>query len=104
MKTIEEELSESYKKAGENACYGNGFKAGIELAQRWIAIEEELPDSNIYDNVLVKLLKTDYRYGRNEKYESIYIASVNCYSQFIINLMNNEEAKLITHWRPIERF
>ena len=104
MKTINEELLESYKKAGENAYFGNGFKAGIELAQRWISIEEELPDCNVFNKVLVKLLKTDYRYGRKDKYESIDLASVNCYSQFIINLMNNEDAKLITHWRPIERF
>ena len=52
MKTIEQALDEAYKNAGSNAYFGNGFRAGIEFAQRWIQIEEELPI--LYEQVIVK--------------------------------------------------
>jgi hypothetical protein len=43
MKTIEEGLEEAYKKAGQNAYFGNGFNSGVEFAQRFIPIEEDTP-------------------------------------------------------------
>jgi hypothetical protein len=43
MKTITEGLDEAYKNAGHNAYFENGFKSGVEFAQRWIPVEEELP-------------------------------------------------------------
>lgn len=53
MKTIEEAANESYLKAGHNAYFVNGFKAGVEFAQRWIPIDEELPP--VSQQVIVKL-------------------------------------------------
>lgn len=44
MKTIEKGLNDAYKKAGHNAYFGNGFKAGVEFAERFIPIDEELPE------------------------------------------------------------
>lgn len=38
MKTIEDGLNAAYKNSGDNAYFGNGFKAGIEFAQRWIHV------------------------------------------------------------------
>lgn len=36
MLTIEQALDEAYNNAGSNAYFGNGFRAVIEFAQRWI--------------------------------------------------------------------
>ena len=43
MGTIEQALDEAYNNAGSNAYFGNGFRAGIEFAQQWTSVEEELP-------------------------------------------------------------
>ena len=43
MKTIEEALNIAYDECKSNAYFGNGFKKGVEFAQRWIPVEEELP-------------------------------------------------------------
>ena len=53
MLTIEQALDEAYKNAGSNAYFGNGFKKGVEFAQRWIPVEEELPEKLV--QVIVKL-------------------------------------------------
>ena len=68
------------------------FYAGFEFAQRWISIEEELPDTECQDVVLVK---TD-----NESYATAYYHGEK--SGFIIY---GDDAYCdfgsITHWRPI---
>ena len=53
MKTIEQVGNEAYLKAEHNAYFVNGFKAGVEFAQRWIPVEEELPKKLV--QVIVKL-------------------------------------------------
>ena len=53
MKTIEQASNEAYLKAGHNAYFVNGFEAGVEFAQRWISIDEELPP--VSQQVIVKL-------------------------------------------------
>ena len=55
MNTIEQALDEAYNNAGSNAYFGNGFKAGVEFAQRWIPVEEELP--KIGEKVITKMTK-----------------------------------------------
>ena len=114
MKTIEEAATDFSKDIRENSLTGNnagkqqyqvgrkiGFNAGVEFAQRWIPVEEELPESG--NNVLVKLSKPDYNsLIKDAKVESIAIAYVNCYNQFITSMMNNWESDFITHWRSIE--
>ena len=58
MLTIEQALDEAYKNAGSNAYFGNGFKAGVEFAQRWVSVEEELPEideSGESDLILMKI-------------------------------------------------
>ena len=82
METIEEGLEEAYQKAGKNAYFGNGFKAGVEFAQRWISVEDELPEES--DFVLVKTgsgcITTAYFHQEDSYFTS----------------------GIITHWRPIE--
>lgn len=53
MKTIEEALNIAYDECKSNAYFGNGFKKGVEFAQRWISIDEELPP--VSQQVIVKL-------------------------------------------------
>ncbi len=53
MKNIEIEkgINEAYKKAGNNAYFGNGFRAGIEFAQiesnKMAALLKKIFDSTI---------------------------------------------------------
>lgn len=91
MRTIEQGLNEAYKQAGENAFFGNGFKAGVEFAQRWIPVSEELPESNHKGKVLTKGLM-----GSMIKEEFIELA------KYRNNKFSNEmDWKYVTHWRPI---
>ena len=53
MKTIEEALNIAYDECKSNAYFGNGFKKGVDFAQRWIPVEEELPEK--FKQVIVKL-------------------------------------------------
>ena len=53
MRTIEEALNIAYDECKSNAYFGNGFKKGVEFAQRWISIDEELPP--VSQQVIVKL-------------------------------------------------
>ena len=53
MKTIKQTCTEFCKKLNSVYDEKQVFKAGVEFAQRWIPIEEELPEENI--PVLVKM-------------------------------------------------
>lgn len=68
-----------------------GFISGVAWAERWIPVEEELPDNQ--DIVLVKTDKgcvsTAYLHGK----KSGFI----CYGQEAYNDFGE-----VTHWRPIE--
>mgnify|MGYP003617512421 CR=1 FL=1 len=100
MLTIEQALDEAYKNAGSNAYFGNGFRAGIEFAQRWISVEDELPD--IGKEVLVKrelrqgdtwvqhFCSVSTRLTPSGEWEDIKWSDVG----FIRGI--------VTHWRPIE--
>ena len=94
MKTIEEALDEAYKNAGSNAYFGNGFKAGADFAQRWISVDEELPE--IGEPVIV---------CRNTIIGYHFICSEIFYTENKTPLWkSNGDFYLIedTHWRPIE--
>ena len=92
MKTIEEALNIAYDECKSNAYFGNGFKKGIEFAQRWIPVEDELPDE---------------KNGCINK-EVIAFTSDNCayiliYDDYLGWLPNGTDADIdnITHWRPV---
>lgn len=92
MLTIEQALDEAYNNAGSNAYFGNGFRAGVEFAQRRIPVKEELPDSkNGYINKEVIAFTSD-----NFSYILIY-------DDYLGWLPNGTDADIdnITHWRPI---
>ena len=60
MKTIEE-VSKEFSEKSVWAC-PISFKAGVEFAQRWISVEEELP--SIGDHILIKLKRDKLKIWR----------------------------------------
>ena len=95
MLTIEQALDEAYKNAGSNAYFGNGFKEGVEFAQRWIQIDRCTNGyitahslSDIERNLPV--IMNDEDGIENEEYIVI---------RYISDLLDMDES--FTHWRPI---
>ena len=92
MKTIEEaakEISDKFKNSGRiysnpESAIRDGFKAGVEFAQRWISVEEELPQQG--DKILVK-----------DQFENIEIGVKLIYKYFYTEKIGN-----VKYWRPIE--
>ena len=81
METIEE-VSKEFSEKSVWAC-PISFKAGVEFAQRWISVEDELP--SIGDHILIKLKRDKLKIWR---------------------IFNEDDRILVsnyaTHWRPIE--
>ena len=98
MKTIDEEAKEFSNTKWIHSCklmreveYDTGrfvgFKAGIKFAQRWIPIEEELPESDGKYLVL----------RSNGDWTSTYFQkSTNSFANYYSDL------HYFTHWRQIE--
>jgi len=91
----------AYEYAIDNSFIGketiiyNAFIAGTEFANRWIPIEEELPEENI--PVLVKM---DYCFAFTD-----IIATDVCYlrlHRWINALRNQHSNSNVIAWRPIE--
>jgi hypothetical protein len=95
MKTIEEAANE-YSASRENNDYTieteMAFNAGVEFAQQWISVEDEMPNSK--EIILVKsnlnCYGTAYCHGKESGF---ILYGDDAYIRFGI----------ITHWRPIER-
>ena len=92
MKTIKEAATDHVKThfSGTFTTQADpreSFNAGVEFAQRWIPVEEELPD-NLTD-VLIK--------------QSNGKISIGClmFSSFNVEMENKKIQ--VTYWRPIER-
>ena len=88
MKTIEE-ATKDFLEYRRGICTGyppkEWFKAGVEFAQRWIPVEEELP--NEMECVLLK---------------SEYLGSINYDVGFLMRGKFKTKNGKPTHWRPIE--
>ncbi len=89
MKKIEQAAKEYFEEYGYNERSGEdlAFKAGVEFAQRWIPVEEGLPD--FLTDVLIKISNGKISIGClfiDEKFNVEFI---------------NEKIK-VTHWRPLE--
>jgi len=107
MKTIVEK-SRLYAESKANPMFRSlevsiaekAFKAGVEFAQRWISVEDELPKEGIS-----VLIKNDFGYfGINVLENGIWRM---CTVEKIAGLLNLKEYELEkfatpTHWRPIE--
>ncbi len=85
MKTAEQaavEYAESFEDNDYTIETEFAFKAGVNFAQRWISVEEELPTP--YEQVIVKL-KNGWHTCTWVNNEGIFAFNVHP-----------------THWRPIE--
>jgi hypothetical protein len=75
------------------------FKVGVEFAQQWISVEDELPPCS-YEDILIKGIDFE---GREDIPDIGYMHSSSN------NIPNKEnfislsgEIMEVTHWRPIE--
>lgn len=70
----------------------NGFFRGVLWAQRWISVEDELPQKGLY-----VLVKTEFT---KAKYEVAYFNGI----QFVKEVFRSEMIYVenIKYWRPIE--
>jgi len=93
MGTIEQALDEAYKNAGSNAYFGNGFRAGIEFAQRWISVDDELPEDIETDGrTYIPCIVTN---GETKTIAFRRLSPLT--KKWNWNVMME-----VTHWRPIE--
>ena len=99
METIEEKAKEFAFRYAEEQCE-SFFKAGVEFAQRWISVEDELPKEGVS-----VLIKNDFGcFGIEILENGIWRM---CTVEKIAGLLNLKEYELEkfatpTHWRPIE--
>lgn len=99
MKTIEEAAKEyaitrSYENKIQFILDNEAFKKGVEFAQRWIPVEEELPEEGtnfLHHNrfVLIKLLDGKIK------------TALLMHGVWYFDELFHQNA-IITHWRPIE--
>ena len=93
MLTIEQALDEAYKNAGSNAYFGNGFKAGAEFAQRFISVNDELPEDIETDGrTYIPCIVTN---GQTKTIAFRRLSPLT--KKWNWNVMLE-----VTHWRPIE--
>jgi hypothetical protein len=89
MKTVKEAAHEYAQKNVTLSVYA-AFTEGVEFAQRWIPVEDELPDEK---EAVFHLVKTDGGCAAGTYFnKKWYIDS------WLINLKHTP----VTHWRPIE--
>ena len=98
MKTVEC-VAKEFSEKSVWAC-PISFKAGVEFAQRWISVEDELPKEGVS-----VLTKNDFGYFGIENFENGVWRM--CTVEKIAGLLNLKEYELEkfatpTHWRPIE--
>jgi len=99
MQTVEEAVREwviehGPETASEFVATREAFKAGVEFAQRWIPVEEELPKAQYdgrYSNEVLVMMS-------NEKYIVAWYDYK--YNKWEVGLWC-EDSFTVTHWRPI---
>ena len=99
MKKIEEGAeiyyqSNEYQKSNSLNRFDNIFKAGVEFAQRWISVEDELPEEQGYYLVVAP---HSFPKNCNVVVAEFYEDNKTFYSE-----SSDSPIKDATHWRPIE--
>ena len=93
MKTIEEALNIAYEESKSNAYFGNGFKKGVEFAQRFISVNDELPEDTETDGrIHIPCIVTN---GQTKTIAFRRLSPLT--KKWNWNVMLE-----VTHWRPIE--
>ena len=103
MKTIDKAANDFSEDIRENSLSGNnagkeqykagrkiGFKAGVEFAQRWIPVEEELPETNEFCESKICLIKCKYGIDLGRYYSNKS------------RWFHAESNFQVTHWRYVE--
>ena len=93
MKTIKQQIEEKAKEVyldSDPFAWASAFKEGanfaLELANKWVSVEEELPEENT-----VILVKNTYDILTGKRTGSYFID------------IGNRTIGKVTHWRPIEQ-
>ena len=102
MKTIKEAANEYSRRVSPQSDWTArnaeiSFKAGVEFAQRWIPVEEELPE--IGEKVQVKLLIEIIGHKTTDIDHDRLILKDGKTWMFDVEQM---AGIAVTHWRPIE--
>jgi hypothetical protein len=113
MKTIEEAAYNWKRNCTELLTIEEAFIAGVEFAQRWIPVDEELPEN--IDNVLIKILCEPHpptqavHLPQKEPFTMVtlgyYYKNFNGSWHIMHNLIENKfhcTSWQVTHWRKIE--
>ena len=108
MKTIDEAAKEYAKQLDltieskmhiQRCDFETTFKDGIQFAQIWISVDEELPENGtiVFTKYENEVDLCWYKNGRFVlKYATIHSALSDTYN------FREDITKLVTHWRPIE--
>ena len=99
MKTIEEAEKEVWVKDLDVTDF---FRSGVEFAQRWIPVEEELPE--IGKEVLIKVNDLTCSNHPNGVLMLDYVVSISHNKKGFrceVDYSGKTKEK-VTHWRPIE--
>jgi hypothetical protein len=103
METVEKAAIEYAIKTG-NHNDAKAFKAGVEYAQRWISVDEELPDIIKLRSAILVKCRGEYRY--HVCYETIEasVPEEGTVKKFFRFLDEDTDIKLnnVEYWRPIE--
>lgn len=97
MKTIYDAAWQSYVSIESESDFVDGFMKGVEFAQRWISIKEELPEFRVEVQIKYQITINDQKeicYG----YDKLILKCEDCY-MFAVEL--DHKIKVI-EWRPIE--
>ena len=95
MKKIKEASHEYFRAAQlgfENPGSEAGFKAGVEFAQRWISVEDELPEKREREYQII---------AKTDNIDSAMHGII--FTKWIKDESSLKSIKnYFTHWRPIE--
>ena len=105
MKKIEEGAeiyyqSNEYQKSNSLNRFDNIFKAGVEFAQRWISVEDELPefDKSKYPNGDFEIFLVKMATGSISHKIKYCVANLIAEGRWSCE----SDWNVVTHWRPIE--
>jgi hypothetical protein len=111
MKTIEEAAKSANAygypnyTGANNEAFDSGFKSGVEFAQRWIPVEEDLPEMS-KDSANWSFEKEEpIKYSDDVLVKTLCgCVLIGCYSElgtWVSDDLYNHE--IVSHWRPVER-
>lgn len=102
MKTIDKAAKEYLYNTDTNS-YLECFKSGVEFAQRWIPVEEELPEVIDFSKGFIE--NDDLLILKCSKYDSLefgVLRELNGKKYWEVPDVGSFKISEITHWRAVE--